>query len=108
MNFESYLKKGHFYVPECKECKTVIWPPTNTCSNCFAKVEWRKAKNIGKLLEFSKKKNNHFCLVEFENLVKIMGTLQFEPDQNPQVGQQVKLEECGIRNGTHYFILKLI
>lgn len=102
------MKKGKFIVSECKLCKGIVWPPSDFCSKCFTKTEWRGIDKIGKILEFSKKEDQYFCLAEFENAVKIMGTLLLESHQVPKIGHQVNLDECGIKDGTHYFVMKLI
>lgn len=86
----------------------VIWPPSDYCNRCFLKTKWRKADTIGKLLEFSKKGDKYFCLSQFESDVRIMGILETEPQKIPEIGHQVKLESCGTKDGTHYFVMKLI
>ena len=55
MTFEDELKKGNFQVPECLNCKDIVWPPSDYCSICFSKIIWRKSDGVGKILEYSKK-----------------------------------------------------
>ncbi len=98
-----------FVVPECKKCNIVVWPPSDFCSRCFNKTDWKNASCEGELLEFSKKGDQYFCLAKFEDVIKIMGTLEIIPNRDPQLGQKVKMVRCGLRNDrAHYFIMKLV
>jgi len=106
MKFESELKKGNFSVSECTECKKIVWPPSDFCSSCFAKTNWRKASRTGKLLEYSKKQGMEFCVAEFEDVIKIIGTLIVGPNR-PQIGQSVQLERCSIQDGNYNFEMSL-
>ncbi|MEE8180970.1 MAG: zinc ribbon domain-containing protein [Nitrosopumilaceae archaeon] len=105
--FESELKKGNFIISECVNCKEIVWPPSNYCNKCFGHVKWRNPSEIGKLIEFSKKENVNFCIAEFEEKIRIMGTLIGEII-SPKIGQRVKLKKCGLNDGQFNFTMALI
>lgn len=93
MNFESELKKGHFMISECDRCKKIVWPSSEICSQCFGKTNWRKSTGKGKIIEFSKKGQSYFCLVEIENSIKIFGQID---SGDPKIGDTINITECGI------------
>jgi len=93
MIFESELKNGRFVVPECPKCQKLVWPPSESCPRCFGNVVWRTADEPGMLVEYSAKDGRLFCMVEFENSIRVMGAL--ECDTAPVDGQKVKVLKCG-------------
>ncbi|MFB5605735.1 MAG: Zn-ribbon domain-containing OB-fold protein [Nitrosarchaeum sp.] len=105
MNFESELKKGNFIISECKDCKKIVWPASEFCNRCFKEVFWRKASSEGKIIEFSKQNDTYFCIVEIENTIKIMGKIL---SGIPNIGENVKINRCGIKDGSHYFEMSMI
>jgi len=44
MSFEFELSKGQFMIPECTECKKIVWPPTEFCDNCFGEICLKKGE----------------------------------------------------------------
>lgn len=90
--FEEGLKKGKFVCSECQKCKKLVWPPSDYCNRCLGQVKWRPVSQTAKLIEFSKKDNNFFCIAEFEDEIRIMGSLQ--TDKKPIIGQDLKLIKC--------------
>jgi uncharacterized protein len=105
MNFESELKKGNLFISECKECKKIVWPISEFCNTCFKEVVWRKASLEGKIIEFSKQNDMYFGIVEIENTVKVMGKII---SVTPSVGENVKIDRCGTKDGNHYFEMSLV
>ena len=105
MNFESELKKGKLIIPECNRCNKIVWPPSEFCNQCFKEVSWRTSSYEGKIIEFSKQNKTYFSLVEIENIIKIIGKISFGI---PNVGQRVKIEKCGIKDGNYYFEVSLL
>ncbi len=99
MNFESELSKGKFMIPECSVCKKIVWPPTEFCDDCFGSVSLKNGDFEGKIIEFSKQNNNYFCVIEFENTIKIMAKMS----EIPKIGQMVKISKCGISNDDYFF-----
>lgn len=99
MNFESELAKGKFMIPECSVCKKIVWPPTEFCDDCFGPVSLKKGEFEGKIIEFSKQNNDYFCVIEFENTIKIMAKMS----EIPEIGQMVKISKCGISNEGYFF-----
>jgi len=106
MKFEEELRKGNFVVGECITCHKIIWPPSDYCSHCFGNVNWHKVLSIGRLVEYSKKDNKVFCFAEFENIIRVMGTLNTN-SKKPEVGSKVRLDKCGINQGNYYFEMSL-
>ena len=85
--FEEQLQRGIFQISYCKNCSNTIWPPKETCHICNNKSEWKKSKNIGKIIEFSKKDTNYFGLIEIDDGIRIMGNIS--ATSIPKVGQMV-------------------
>ncbi len=99
MSFESELSQGKFFIPLCTVCKKVVWPPVEFCSHCFGRVSLKKGEFEGKIIEFSRQNDGYFCLVEFENIIRVMAKIL----QIPEIGQIVKISKCGISNGNYFF-----
>lgn len=99
MSFETKLKNGVFSVPECNECKKIVWPPTEFCSHCFGNVSLREGSFEGKIIEFSSKNNQYFCIVEFEKTFRLIATIS----KTPNIGQSVKMSKCGMSEGSYFF-----
>jgi len=99
MNFESALSKGIFSIPECTHCGKVVWPPAEFCSGCFGNVTLKMDEFKGEIIEFSRQNNEYFCLVEFEQNIRIMAKIL----KIPEIGQKVKVSKCGISEGNYYF-----
>lgn len=99
MSFESELSQGRFTIPECTECKKTVWPPAEFCNNCFGQTHLKKEVFEGRVLEFSKQDDAYFCLVEFDNAVKIMAKML----KIPRVDQAVKISKCGISDDGYFF-----
>ena len=102
MNFEDELSKGKFLIPQCNKCKKIVWPPAGFCDSCFEKVVLKEKEKQGKVITFSKQKNEYFCIVEFEGNIKIMAKSKEMPKKN----QTVKIFRCGIRNNNYFFEIR--
>ena len=85
--FEDQLGEGVFQICYCKNCNNTIWPSKETCHICHNKTDWKKSKNIGKIIEFSKKDTNYFGLIEIDDGIRIMGDIS--ATSVPEVGQIV-------------------
>jgi len=99
--FEQELKKGNFVISECSSCKTIVWPPSNYCNNCLSCVIWRKIDPTGKLIEFSKKEEMIFGMVELEGKIRVIGKLKIN-SSDIREGQCVKLHSCNYENGPQF------
>lgn len=99
MSFESKLNKGKFCIPECVECKKIVWPPSDICNHCFGNVHLKEGDFEGKIMEFSRQNEQYFCMVEFENTIRIIANI-LEP---PEIGKSVKISKCGIIDGNYSF-----
>jgi uncharacterized protein len=105
--FEAELKQGRFIISECPKCKKIIWPPSNYCNKCFEDVNWRNLVSVGKLIEFSKKNNTYFGLVEFEKKIRFIGTIKMGK-KLPVIGQKIKIESCTKKDDNYNFVISLI
>ena len=99
MNFESRLSKGQFLIPECTKCKKIVWPPMEFCNHCFGIVSLKEGDFEGKIIEFSRQNEQYFCIVEFDNGIRIMANIS----KIPETGQMVKISKCGINDGNYFF-----
>lgn len=90
--FEQELKKNIFLCSQCTKCDKLVWPPSDFCNKCFNEVVWRPISRLAKLVEFSRKNNEYFCVAEFEGSIRVMGTVQNTSDL--QVGQSLFLIKC--------------
>ena len=99
MNFESKLIQGEFCIPECTVCKKIIWPPVDFCKFCFTQTTLREGDFEGTIVEFSSKDGEYFCVVEFEEIIRIMA----KRSEIPEIGQKVRIKKCGINDGNYFF-----
>ena len=104
--FEEKLSRGELVIPECSACNEAIWPPNDFCSKCFGKAIWREFNQSGKILEYSKKGEQFFCLVEFANKIRLIGKISSK-SPNPEIGNKVRIESCGIEGTNYKFNLKI-
>jgi uncharacterized OB-fold protein len=100
--FESEIKVGNFVTSECTYCKKIVWPPSDYCDNCFMEVNWRKVSPNGKLIEWSKKNNDIFCIAEFENTIRVMGKLDTK-NVMLKSGQLLKFIKCSLNYKPKFF-----
>ena len=103
--FETELKNGNFIVSECIDCKQIIWPTSDFCNICHNTTKWRNTNNLGIIIEFSKKNDEFFGLIEVEQNLRVMGKIS--TDKIPEINQKVKLKECSF-NKTPKFIFEVI
>lgn len=99
MNFETELSQGNFHIPECMRCSKIVWPPSEFCNQCFGEITFKKKIVEGRIIEFSRKNEEYFCLVEFENQIRVMAKMS----NSPKIGQIVKLVKSGIAKGNYFF-----
>ena len=99
MSFEENLSKGKFLIPKCTQCKKIVWPPSDYCSHCFGKIELKKQDFEAKIVEFSKKNDDYFCIVEIENSFRIIAKF----NQIPTIGKNVSISKCGIKDRDYFF-----
>lgn len=105
MNFEKEIEKGNFVLGECSKCKKTVWPPSEYCNACFGEVIPKRGDFVGRIVEFSKKDNDYFCLVEFENQVRIIGKISVG---TPTKNQKISVKKCGIKDKNYFFEFILI
>ena len=102
--FESEVMAGNFVTSECIDCNKIVWPPSNYCDNCFKEVNWRKVSSNGKLIEWSKKNNDIFCIAEFENTIRVLGKLDSK-NVIPKPGQLLKFISCSLKDKPKFFFI---
>ena len=100
--FEEELKIGNFVTSECKYCDKIVWPPSDYCNSCLKDTIWRDVSLNGKLVEWSKNANDIFCMVEFENTIRILGKLD-PKNTSLKPGQTVKLAKCTFNGKPRFF-----
>lgn len=99
MSFEESLSRGEFLIPKCMECKKIVWPPSDYCDQCFGNIELKKQDFEARIVEFSKKNDDYFCLVEIDNSFRIVA----KTNQTPTIGKVVAIDKCGIKDGDYFF-----
>lgn len=99
MSFENKLTEGIFCIPKCNNCKKIVWPSSEFCNHCFGSVSLDEDNFKAKIIEFSGKNDQYFCLVEIEKTFRIIATIL----KTPEVGQSVIISKCGISQGNYYF-----
>ncbi len=103
--FENELFNGKFVVSECLNCNQVVWPVSDFCNICYNRTKWRDANNSGIIIEFSKKNDDFFGLIEVESNLRVMGKI--DGNETPEVNQKVKLKECSFKE-TPKFIFEIV
>lgn len=102
MKFENELKNGNFLISECSKCKKIVWPPSAFCNQCLTETVWKTCDKKGKILEFSKKDNTFFCVIEIENSIKLIAEVE---SGTPEVGATAIIKDFGIKEGNYFFKL---
>jgi len=97
--FEEELKHGVFQICYCKKCNNTIWPTNEICHVCHKKTEWKKSRNIGRIIEFSKKDSSYFGLVEIDNGIRVLGEIL--STSMPEIDQSVKMR-VSFHSKPHY------
>ena len=68
-------------------------------------TSWEESSKIGRIIEFSKKEGCYFCLIETNDKIRVLGSL--EATIAPNIGQSVELYECSYDQKPK-FIFKLL
>lgn len=100
--FEQELQNNVFVSSFCTGCDKHVWPPSDMCNSCFGSVVWKPVIGTAKLIEFSRKDNEVFGIVEFEGNIRVMGRIM--TTSALQIGQMLNLIECGY-DGMAKFVL---
>ena len=75
------------------------------CDECFGEVTIEDGPQIGRIIEFAKKENEYFCIIEMTEEIKIMGKLLAGTPKNDQ---HVKIAHCGIVENNYFFEFSLL
>ena len=100
--FEQELKNNIFVSSFCTRCNKRVWPPSDICNSCFGNTVWKPVTKTAKLIEFSRKNDEIFGIVEFEGGIRVMGRIMTVSD--PKIGQMLNLIECNY-DGKAKFVL---
>ncbi|NHH98156.1 hypothetical protein DYY66_2056 [Candidatus Nitrosotalea sp. FS] len=100
--FEQELKNNVFVSSFCTRCNKQVWPPSDMCNSCFGNIIWKPVTRIAKLIEFSRKGDEIFGIVEFENNIRVMGRIVTTSALH--AGQMLNLIECDY-DGKAKFVL---
>lgn len=90
--FEQELKNNNLVCSQCARCNMVVWPPSEFCNRCFDNVTWIPLSRKAKLIEFSRKDDQYFCIAELESGIRLMGTVESATDL--KIGQHLILAKC--------------
>ena len=97
MSFEEGLRRGRFGIPRCTRCGRIVWPCADFCGHCLGEVRVSPPEGPvrGRVMEFSRKGDRYFCLVEIEGAIRIIASMSGEPG----IGQAVTVVRCGVVGG---------
>ena len=104
--FLDEIKKGNFVISKCKNCNVVVWPPSEFCNQCLSQTTWEKISEVGEVKEFSKKENEYFGLVEFEEKIRIIGKIN--GGSEPKIGGKIKIKECSVIEENPRFLFETV
>jgi uncharacterized OB-fold protein len=90
--FEDELKRNNFICSECPKCDRLVWPPSEFCNKCLGSVIWRPLSREAVLIEYSSKDGKRFGMAEFENAIRVFGTIEGSSALNQ--GQSLVLKHC--------------
>ncbi len=102
--FEQELKNNNFVCSRCARCNKTVWPPSDLCNKCFGDVVWEPVSKNARLIEFSRKNGEYFCMAEFDEGIRVMGTV--ESASILHVGQPLTLIRCSY-DGTEKFVFSI-
>jgi uncharacterized OB-fold protein len=103
--FEDELHHNNFVCSKCLNCNHWVWPPSEFCNKCLGGVNWLPVSKNAILVESSSKGDTHFCIAEFENSIRVIGTI-CGPVSNLVPGQNLILTNCTY-DKTAKFVFKL-
>ena len=90
--FDDELINGHFVISYCDRCHKFVWPSSTYCDICHKITSWKKGSKHGQIIEYSKKENDYFCLIQTKDYIRILGRIT--NSNEPKIGQNVQLERC--------------
>ncbi len=91
---------------KCINCKKIFLTYSKSCIYCFDKANYLVSR-YGKIVEFSKRDNIIFCIGEFENKIRIIGTVKTNL-KKPEIGMVIKLKTCQQTNNKYDYVFNLI
>jgi len=88
--FDDELKKGNFQICFCRDCNITYSSYRESCIKCLKKTDRKKSVQKGKIIEFSRRNNDFFGIIEIENGIRLMGSI-IPLEKQPEIGQKVKM-----------------
>lgn len=101
MTFVIKILDQKFVVSYCTNCEKTVWPPSEFCNRCFSASVPKAISPIGKLVEFSKKNDQSFGLVEFDGNIRVIARLQ--ESKTLYEGVSARLEKCNLVKNNYDF-----
>ena len=103
--FDDELTNGRFIISYCDICHRSVWPPSTHCNICHEITSWKQGNEYGQIIEYSKKENYYFCLIQTNDDIRILGRITSSSE--PKIGQNVQLECCSF-DKKPIFLFKLL
>ena len=118
-DFVNYLEDGKVMHTRCKDCGLVFFPPRADCYQCLtSNMEWLEVSGKGKLLSYSKLEYApvgfgddlpySIALLDYGNY-KVFGRIARDiPDEEIEVGMDMKIEVNNLPNGQLNYVFKKV
>jgi uncharacterized OB-fold protein len=104
--FEQELKNNVFVSSFCTRCNKHVWPPSEICNSCFGDIVWKPVTRTARLIEFSRKGDEIFGIVEFEGSIRVMAKIMAVSDL--QIGQMLNLIECNYDEKANFVLAPFV
>jgi len=116
-DFIDYMEKGKVMYTRCKDCGLVFFPPRADCYQCLtSNMEWLEVSGNGKLISYSKLEYApvgfgddlpySIALLDYGDY-KVFGRIANDiPDENIQVGMEMKTEVNNLPNGQLNYVFQ--
>lgn len=85
------MNNNYITYGKCSKCNVITWPTLGFCTTCLGKTT-RHTTQQGVILIHSKFGNEIFCVVEFEQSIRILGKL-INPPKLIQIDQKVRITD---------------
>ena len=101
--YEHLMEEDRLTTTQCKDCKTVHWPPRLMCTECLSEnLEWIDMPKTGKIYSYTvvwaglppalvDKAPVTYALVDFDNGVRMFTAIVDSNPDDIKTGKEVKL-----------------
>lgn len=104
--FEQELKNNNFVSSFCTKCNKLVWPPSDFCNVCFENTIWKPVSRTAKLIEFSSNHGEIFCIAEFEDTIRVMGSINTSSEL--KIGQLLDLIKCDYDRKAKFVLIPVV